>query len=150
MHTSKNGIEIIKRFESFRSKPYLCPAGVPTIGYGTTVYPSGKKVTILDPEITESEANVYLSYDLVKFEKSVSAYVTKNINQNQFDALVSFTYNLGSDALRKSTLLKKINKNPSDASIRTEFGKWVKARGVTLKGLISRRLAESNLYFKPL
>ena len=150
MKTSKNGLDIIKRFESFRSKPYLCPAGVPTIGYGTTIYPSGKKVTINDQEITESEANVYLSYDVVKFEKSVSACVTQKINQNQFDALISFTYNLGSDALRKSTLLKKININPSDVSIRTEFSKWVRAGGVILRGLVSRRIAESNLYFKPL
>lgn len=149
MHTSKNGLDLIKRFESFRPKPYLCPASVATIGYGSTVYPSGRKVTLQDEEITESEACVYLGYDVAKFERAVSSCVKVPINQNQFDALVSFTYNLGGAALAKSTLLKKINANPSDPLIRNEFGKWIRAGGIILKGLVARRLAEATLYFKP-
>lgn len=150
MKTSQAGIDIIKRFEGFRAKPYLCSAHIPTIGYGTTVYPSGRRVTMSDEEITESEACVYIKYDLERFERAVSRLVKSKINQNQFDALVSFTYNLGDGALEKSTLLKKVNANPLDPSIKTEFGKWIKAGGNIIVGLINRRKAELNLYFKPI
>jgi lysozyme len=85
---------------------------------------------------------------LVSFEQYVDSYCRDDINQNQFDALVSFAYNLGPGNLKSSTLLKKVNANPEDESIRLEFMKWVKAGGKTLKGLVRRREAEANLYFK--
>lgn len=144
---SENGINLIKSFEGFSSKPYLCPAKICTIGYGDTFYPNGKKVTMNDPEITEEYAEELLRDDLRKFEKYVDAYCIDSITQNQFDALVSFCYNLGPANLKMSTLLKKVNKNPNDETIRAEFMKWTKASNKILKGLVIRRKAEADLYF---
>jgi lysozyme len=146
--TGTAGIEIIKSMEGFRSAPYKCPAGIPTIGYGATFYPDGKKVTMADKAITEQEGTALLQSMLVSFEKYVDSYCRDDINQNQFDALVSFAYNLGPSNLKSSTLLKKVNLNPEDETIHLEFMKWVKAGGKTLKGLVRRREAESQLYFK--
>jgi lysozyme len=146
--TGKAGIDMIKAFEGFRGTPYKCSAGVPTIGYGATFYPGGKKVTMADATITEEQAVELLANMLVSFEKYVDSYCVDTITQNQFDALVSFAYNLGPANLKSSTLLKKVNANPNDESISLEFMKWVKAGGKTLKGLVKRREAESQLYFK--
>ena len=145
--TGKKGIDLIKSFEGFYAKPYLCPASVPTIGYGTTRYPNGNKVTLKDASITEQQGVEYLMDDLKTFEKYVDSYCRDDVNQNQFDALVSFCYNLGPNNLKSSTLLKKVNLNPSDPSILNEFLKWNKGGGRVLKGLTKRRQAESNLYF---
>jgi lysozyme len=147
MKTGKAGIEMIKAFEGFRGAPYKCPAGIPTIGYGATFYPNGKKVTMSDAAITEEQATELLANMLVSFEKYVDSYCIDSITQNEFDSLVSFAYNLGPANLKSSTLLKKVNANPNDESIRLEFMKWVKAGGKTLKGLVRRREAEANLYF---
>jgi lysozyme len=144
----EEGVKLIKSFEGFKSKPYKCPAGVPTIGYGATFYPNGKKVTMSDRAITEQEATDLLRHMLESFEKYVDSYCVDTITQNQFDALVSFAYNLGPANLKSSTLLKKVNANPKDETIRAEFMKWVKAGGKTLQGLVRRREAEANLYFK--
>lgn len=144
---SSVGLELIKSFEGFSPRPYFCPAGVATIGYGSTFYPNGKKVTISDKTITEKQATSFLESTLITFEKYVDTYCVDVINQNQFDALVSFCYNLGPANLKSSTLLKKVNKNPNDETIRAEFMKWVKAGGKTLPGLVRRREAEANLYF---
>ena len=146
MHTSEKGIWLIKEFEGFEAKPYLDIAGVPTIGYGTTRYANGKKVSLKDPEISEKVATAHLMEDLVYFEQQVDA-MTNRITQNQFDALVSFSYNLGANALKGSTLLKKVNKNPNDKTIHQEFLRWVYAAGKKSKGLQNRRLKESMLYF---
>ena len=100
-----------------------------------------------DPGITEDQATKLLANTIKGFEKSVNTYVTSDINQNQFDALVSFTYNVGPDQFRKSTMLKYININPNDPSIATEFAKWVKVKGNVSKGLVKRRAEESKLYF---
>lgn len=145
--TGTKGIELVKSFEGFRSKPYKCPAGVPTIGYGATFYPNGKKVTMADAALTEEQATELLAHTLTSFEKYVDSYCRDDVNQNQFDALVSFAYNLGPANLKSSTLLKKVNADPNDETIRAEFMKWVKAGGKTLKGLVRRREAEANLYF---
>ena len=145
--TSKNGIELIKKYEGFRSKPYLCPAKVPTIGYGATYYPNGQKVKLSDPAIDEKHASLLLEAMLNPYEKAVDSYCRDDINQNQFDALVSFAYNLGNSALKSSTLLKKVNANPNDSTIKNEFNKWVYADGIKLNGLVKRRIEESNLYF---
>ena len=145
--TSKKGIDLIKKYEGFRSKPYLCPAKVPTIGYGATYYPNGQKVKLSDPAIDEKHASILLEAMLVPYEKAVDSFCRDDINQNQFDALVSFAYNLGTSALKNSTLLKKVNKNPNDKSIALEFNKWVNAGGKKLEGLVKRRTEESKLYF---
>jgi len=146
--TGTAGIELIKKFEGFMSKPYKCPAGIPTIGYGATFYTNGKKVTMSDKAITEAEATALLVSMLSKFEQYVDSYCIDTITQNQFDALVSFCYNLGPGNLKSSTLLKKVNANPNDEAIRAEFMKWTKAGGKTLKGLVTRRTAAADLYFK--
>ena len=145
--TSEKGIDLIKSFEGFMSKPYLCPAKIPTIGYGATFYPDGKKVTLNDKAITEAEGVALLKSMLVKFEQYVDSYCVDTINQGQFDALVSFAYNLGPANLKSSTLLKKVNTDPNDPTIEAEFLKWTKAGGKTLKGLVRRREAEVKLYF---
>lgn len=147
METSKKGIEVIKTFEGFRSKPYLDSAGIPTIGYGFTIYPDGRRVTLNDKHITKEEADRIMKLVLRKYEECVNELVKKEINQNQFDALVSFVYNVGCNSFKKSTLLKKVNRNPSDISIKEEFLKWNKAGGKELKGLTRRRTVEAELYF---
>lgn len=141
------GLTLIKHFEGFYSKPYLCPAGVATVGYGTTYYANGRRVTLHDPYITEQEASRLLADTLTSYEKAVDGYCTDTLNQNQFDALTSFCYNLGSGNLKVSTLLKKVNKDVNDPTIRLEFMKWTRANGKILKGLVTRRAAEADLYF---
>jgi lysozyme len=145
---SRQGLELVKQFEGFKAKPYLCPAMVPTIGYGTTRYPDGKKVSLADAPIDKDTAESYLLNDIVFFSEAVDNYVRDDINQNQFDALVSFAYNVGPHALLNSTLLKRVNQNPGDTNIRAQFMRWVKGGGRTLQGLVRRRQAEADLYFK--
>jgi lysozyme len=144
---TNKGIDLIKSFEGFSSKPYLCPAKIPTIGYGATFYPGGKKVTMKDSPITEEKAIELLKSMLIKFEQYVDSYCIDTVTQSQFDALVSFCYNLGPSNLKSSTLLKKVNTDPNDITIEAEFMKWTKAGGKTLKGLVRRREAEVKLYF---
>jgi lysozyme len=146
--TSKEGISLIKKFEGLKLKPYLCSAKVPTIGYGTTIYPNGQKVKLTDAPISETIAAQYLANDLIYFEKQVDAFTTDAVNQNQFDALVSFTYNCGAANLKSSSLLRKINKNPNDKTIRNEFLRWNKAASRPVNGLTIRRAEEAELYFK--
>lgn len=141
------GLSLIKSFEGLRLKPYLCSANVPTIGYGNTFYENKTKVTLKDSAITEQRAVELLSWSLSGFEQYVDSYCVDTITQNQFDALVSFCYNLGPANLKSSTLLKKVNANPNDPTIRAEFLKWNKAGGRALAGLTRRRTAEADLYF---
>lgn len=144
---SSKGLTLIKDFEGLILKPYLCSAGVATIGIGTTVYPDGRKVSLHDPAITEAQALAFLAHDLQFFCKQVDAYTTDAVSQHQYDALVSFGYNCGMGNLKSSTLLKKVNVNPNDPTIRAEFAKWNKAAGKVVAGLTRRREAEANLYF---
>jgi len=146
-NASSNCINLVKKFEGWSSKPYKCPAGIPTIGYGNTFYENGTKVSMNDPAITEERGIELLKHELQKFAKYVDSYCRDDINQFQFDALVSFCYNLGPANLKNSTLLKKVNANPIDPSIKDEFLKWTKAGGKVLKGLVTRRTAEADLYF---
>jgi lysozyme len=148
MKISEKALTLIAEFEGFRSKPYKCPADVPTIGYGTTVYLNGKKVTMQDPPISKEEALNLLSLTANKFAQQVDERVGQQLNQHQFDALVSFAYNVGIGAFSRSTLLKKVNANPCDKSIAYEFSRWKKAGGKVLPGLERRRKAEADLYFQ--
>ena len=145
---SKEALNLIKKFEGFCAQPYLCPAAVPTIGYGATFYEDGTKVKLDDPQITEQRATQLLQNVLKTFEKHVDSYSRDDITQHQFDALVCFAYNVGVGALKSSTLLKLTNTNPSNPLIKNEFLKWNKAAGKVLKGLTTRRQAEAELYFK--
>ena len=155
MTLDNKGYLLIAQFEGLRLKPYLCSAGVPTIGYGSTFYPSGRKVTMRDKPITQETAFWMLKQVANMFAKDVDSLVTSEINQNQFNALVSFAFNLGSDidadnipeGLGDSRLLRRVNVNPNDPEIAREFVKWNKAGGRVLDGLTKRRLKEAELYF---
>ncbi|OAB78782.1 lysozyme [Cochleicola gelatinilyticus] len=146
MKLSNKGIDLIKKYEGFRNNAYLCPAMIWTIGYGNTYYPNGKKVKAGDI-VTLKEGEELLLHTVKRYEDCVNQKVTSNINQNMFDALTSFTYNLGCGAFLKSTLLKKVNLNPNDPDIAYQFTRWNKAGGKVLKGLTRRRNEESFLYF---
>lgn len=155
MRLDHNGYKLITKFEGLRLTPYLCSAGVPTIGYGNTYYPNGAKVTMRDAKISNDYAFEIFVFIADLIAKDVNGLIKSKVNQNQFNALVSFAYNVGTDidmdliaeGLGDSTLLKKVNKNPNDATIRNEFLKWNKAKGRVRAGLTKRRIAESNLYF---
>ncbi len=148
MKTSAKGLALIKKYEGFFNKPYLDPVGIPTIGYGVIKYPNGKRVTMNDPAMTEKQASDMLAQLLEQtYEKDVNRLVKVALNQNQFDALVSFTYNLGGTNLGNSTLLRKININPCDPTIKAEFPRWNRAGGRVLAGLTRRRKEEADLYF---
>lgn len=141
MQTSKKGIELIKKHEGCRLKAYLCPAGVWTIGYGHT-----KDVKPNDA-ITEEQTEELLKQDLGMFEEVITKHLDVALSQNQFDALVSFAFNVGCGALLGSTLWEKLQKDPSDESIAGEFAKWRNANGKVLSGLVKRRADEAKLYF---
>ena len=148
MTPSKNCIDLIKKFEGFRSEAYQDSVGIWTVGYGSTMWPDGKNVQP-GQRMTIQEAEAVMTWELTRKGKEIlSGLPTTIINQNQYDALLSFAYNMGVGALLKSTLFRKVKVNPNDETIRAEFGRWINAGGKPLKGLITRRKAEANLYFK--
>lgn len=150
MNVSTRGLDLVKKYEGFYSKPYLDPVGIPTIGYGVIKYPNGKRVTMSDRAVSEKEASGLLMDLLAQtYVPELRKHLKSKVNQNQFDALVSFIYNLGGSNLGRSTLLRKINVNPNDSTIRDEFMKWNKAGGRVFAGLTRRRQEESDLYFTP-
>lgn len=139
MKTSCVGINLIMKFEGCRLTAYKCPSGVWTIGYGHT---KGVKKGM---KITKSKAVSYLKQDLLVYENAVNKYVKVPLKQNQFDALVSFTFNCGVGALRTSTLLKKLNKKDY-VGASNEFLRWNKSNGKVLNGLTRRRKEEKKLF----
>lgn len=141
MTTSKTGLALIAAHEGLKLEAYLCPAGVPTIGYGHT------KGVRMGDTITPDQADKFLREDLADAEKAVNSQSLK-INQNQYDALVCFTFNVGVGNFGKSTLLKKVKANADDPAIRNEFARWNKGGGKVLPGLTRRRKEEADLYFK--
>jgi lysozyme len=147
LHLSQKGLDLIKQFEGLKLKPYLCPANIATVGFGNTYYPDGTKVKLTDTAITAQKAEELLKFLVQSYEKGVDSFCRDDINQNQFDALTSFAYNVGVGNLQKSTLIKKVNLNPNDPAIRLEFMKWNKGAGKVLAGLTRRRQAEADLYF---
>lgn len=140
MITSDQGVDLIKRFEGCRLQAYRCPAGVWTIGFGHT----GTDVTE-GQRITAEEADRLLREDLAHIERRVRQLVTAPLTQNQFDAIVSFAYNVGLGALERSTLLKRLNTQDHRAAA-AQFGLWTKASGRELPGLVRRRRAERDLF----
>ena len=144
-HINERGIENIKSFEGFSSKPYLCPAKVWTVGYGSTRGSDGGPV---DPDmgvISEAEAESLLVRDLETSEGWVCRLVKKPISENQFSALTSFTFNVGCGALQRSTLRMKLNRGECQNAA-DEFPKWRRAGGRILAGLVRRRAAERTLF----
>lgn len=148
MKISQTGIDLIKGFEGLKLNAYKCPAGIVTIGYGSTFYADKSPIKMGDKLKDKQEAEELLKITLIEFEKNVSAlFYNVILKQNQFDALISFAFNLGTGALAGSTLFRKVKINPNDKTIALEFAKWVNAGGKKLPGLIRRRKAESDLYF---
>jgi len=147
MKLNKAGADLIKEFEGCKLKAYQCSAKKWTIGYGNTFYEDGKPV-LPGHAITQEKANQLFELIANDFANRVAKLVTSNVTPNQFGALVSFAYNCGIANLQKSTLLRKVNANHNDPTIRAEFLKWNKANSKVLAGLTRRREAEANLYFK--
>lgn len=151
MKTSSKGIEFIKKHEGFRARAYQCPAGVWTIGYGHTR--GVKSGDVID----KAQGERFLIQDLQVAEREVNSHGLI-INQNQFDALVSFVFNVGvgtdkehprgPSGFRGSTLLRKLKVDANDPSITYEFSRWKNGGGKVLTGLVKRRREESELYFK--
>ncbi len=140
MHTSETGIKLIKSFEGFSAGVYLCPAGYKTIGYGH-VLPKNSSLNNVNKEMAEE----LLFEDLEKAEISVQRNIKTNLTQGQFDALVSFTFNLGSGALQRSTLRQKVNRLEHEA-VPKEFMRWIYAGGIASPGLRRRREVEAKIY----
>jgi len=148
MRTNSRGLELIKEFEGLSLKPYICPSGHFTIGFGSTFYEDGTKVQLTDKPISRARAEQLLINIVADFEKKL--YPILNgilLNDNQFSALVSFTFNVGVANFKKSTLLKIIRENPNDKDITEQFLRWNKANKKALPGLTRRRQAEAKLYF---
>lgn len=145
MNISQNGINFIKQNEGLRLNAYLDSVKIPTIGYGNTQYEDGTKVKMGD-KVTKERAELLFKYWAQDFASKVNKLVKAEVNQNQFDSLVSFSYNIGMGAFGKSTLLKKVNIKPCDPSIEDEFMRWVRGGGRVLPGLIKRRRQEWLLY----
>lgn len=149
MRNIQKAIDLIKKWEGFRSKAYLDPVGIPTIGYGTIQYPNGQKVKMGDV-ITEASAEHYLKEHIeTDVIPPVDRLIKVDLNDNQYSAIVSFTYNLGSGNLSSSTLLKKLN-NKDYIGAAKEFDRWVYAGGKKLKGLVNRRKEERALFEEPI
>lgn len=146
MSISQNGINLLSSFEGCELTAYLCPANVWTIGFGTTVYPSGMKVKKSDT-CTLEQAKQLKAQDLKRFEKTVNNLVKASLTQNQFDALVSLVYNIGPSAFEKSTLLKKLNAGDYQGAA-DQFIVWNKSGGKVLQGLVDRRTKERKLFLK--
>ena len=139
MTTSRLGLRLIKDFEGLRLGAYLCPAGVPTIGYGHT------KGVKMGQVITNEQADDYLIEDIAPLERHLNK-LGINFRQEQFDALVSWLFNLGVGNFKKSNLLKRIQADVSDEAIAAEFIKWIYAGKTPLAGLKKRRVAEANMF----
>ena len=148
MKISSNSIELIKQFEGLSLKPYLDAVNIPTIGFGNTYYEDGTKVTLKDKPITEEKAFEILEYIANKdFGSNINKVVKVPLNQNQFDALVSFAYNIGNGNFNSSTLLRWLNQgNYKEASM--QLLRWDKSKGIVLNGLTKRRKAEKELFDK--
>lgn len=137
---------MMHHFEGCKLQAYQCSAKVWTIGWGNTYYQDKKPVKQGD-KVTQEQANELFEMIMNEFAIEVRNALTKEVNENQFSALVCFAYNVGIGNLKKSTLLRKVNVNPNDETIALEFAKWNKAGGKVLNGLVRRRKAEADLYF---
>ena len=155
MKISQPGIDLIKRFEGVLRRPYLCPANYWTVGVGSLLYPEqialrdSRSLFCLKPgddrAWSESEIDDLFRHDLRRFERGVTRLINYTLDQNQFDALVSFAFNLGNGALQASTLRRKLNRGDVEGAS-NEFKRWVRAGGRVLKGLVRRRAAEAILF----
>ena len=142
MKLDEKGYKALHQREGLRLKPYLDTKGVPTIAMGNTFYENGKKVTMLDKPITKIEAEKLGKVIANRFASDVNSLIKTNVNQNQFNALVSIAYNIGINGFKTSSFLKLVNKNPNDPKIKESIMLWTKN-----KELIGRRKSEVSQYF---
>jgi lysozyme len=140
-HATEDCLRLVKAFEGFAPSPYLCPAGWWTVGYGHVI----KSRDAVPNPITEELAGQILATDIQIAERAVLRLIAAPLTDGQFDALVSFTFNLGAGALQRSTLRRKVNRG-EHRDVPAEFLKWVNAGGRRLPGLVRRRQAEAELY----
>lgn len=143
---SDNGMKLLEQFEGLRLEAYLDSARIATIGWGSIKYPNGNKVKLGD-KITKAQAKEYKLHDLKEFENTVNTSVKVPLTQNQYDALVSLSYNIGSSAFKNSTLLKKLNSGDYKGAAE-QFLVWNKVNSKKVQGLVNRREAERNLFIK--
>jgi len=146
MSASDKGVDLICEFEGNRLAAYDDGVGVWTIGFGTTIYPNGIKVKKGDT-CTLEQAKDYMRHDLIEFEHTVNCSVKVPLTQNQFDALVSLAYNIGSNAFKSSTIVKKLNAGDYKGAA-DQFNVWVNAGGKRMQGLVNRRAKEKELFLK--
>lgn len=139
---SANGVALIKSFEGLKLDAYQDIVGVWTIGYGHTASAKSGKT------ITQAEADALLARDLELFEATIRQRVKVDLNQNEFDALVSLAFNIGVGAFQRSTLLRMLNNSVPRGEVAIQFLRWVKAGGNTVAGLVRRRRAEADLFLK--
>ena len=145
MKISNEGLQLIKKYEGYKTTPYRCPAGLYTVGYGHLI---GNGLQLPDEwnrTFSLGEIDGLLRTDLARFERGVLHYCTVYITQSQFDSLVSFSFNLGLGVLQRSTLRQKLNRGNYDVASK-EFLRYTRAGGKVLKGLVRRRQAEYNLF----
>lgn len=146
MKINSPGLKIITDSEGYSNTAYLCPSAVWTIGWGTTVYPDGQSVKSGDTT-TPRQAEDYLLHDLTDASCAVCKLVKVQLNENQYSALISFVYNVGIGNFQNSTLLKRLNNGEDPCSVvKQELPKWNKAKGKILKGLVTRRKLEVELF----
>lgn len=148
MRLTEEGVSLIKSSEAWRSEPYMDGGGVATIGYGFTHYPDGSKVSMKDKPLTTAQGMNIFNQLIGKFTSQITPLIKVILTDNQFSAVVDLAYNIGVGAFKNSTLLKKINVNPNDPTIRAEFLRWNKDNGKEIQGLTNRRVKEANLYFR--
>ena len=144
MLVSNKGVDLICEFEGKRLVAYDDGVGVWTIGFGTIKYPNGVRVKKGDT-CTIEQAKEYMRHDLIEFEHTVNSSVKVPLNQNQFDSLVSLAYNIGSNAFKSSTLVKKLNAGDYQGAA-DQFNAWVNAGGKRMQGLVNRRDREKLLF----
>lgn len=148
MNINEGGLSIITAAEGFASAPYRCPAGIASIGYGSTILLNGRRVKMDSPKVTEAEAKALLRRHLDHVETGILRFVRVALNENEFSALCSWTYNLGIGRLQSSTLRAKLNRNERLGAA-NEFPKWRRAGGRVLRGLVIRRELERQLFLTP-
>lgn len=143
MKLDENGYRALHEREGLRLKPYLDTRGIPTIAMGNTYYSDGRKVTMQDNALTNEQAQWLAKTTADKFAFEVDKLVKSNVNQNQFNALVSLAYNIGLNGFKNSTVLRLVNANPGNGKIQDAFMMWTKN-----PELIGRRKAEVKQYFQ--
>lgn len=146
MNLSDAGKRALIGSEGCRLKPYLCSAGVPTIGFGSTAYADGKRVKLTDPPLrTVEDANTLFKLTIEPYIATVNVFVKVELSQGQFDALVSLVYNIGIEAFKGSTLLKKLNARDYEGAA-AQFDRWVRSNGKVSPGLVARRARERKVF----